>query len=266
MLSFPEIDPVLLSLGPLKIHWYGLMYLLGYGASYLLVRRQIRAFRLDRLAPCFDNLNFALLLGLILGGRLGYVLFYNPLYYLHHPLEIIATWQGGMSFHGGLLGVVISGVIFCRRHNLNIAATADCYTATVPIGLGLGRVGNFINGELYGRVSDVPWAMVFPEGGPAGRHPSQLYEAGLEGVLLFAILWPLRKMQIRNNWADGRIFALFLLLYGLFRFLVENYREPDQHIGLWAGWLSRGQILSCLMIGAALILLARKSEKTTDPI
>jgi len=259
MLSFPEIDPVLLSLGPVKIHWYGLMYLLGFSASYLLVHHQIKTFKLDRLAPCFDNLNFALLLGLIAGGRLGYVLFYNPTYYLHHPLEILATWQGGMSFHGGLLGVVVSGIIFCRRHRLNLPATADCYTATVPIGLGLGRIGNFINGELYGRVSDVPWAMVFPGGGPESRHPSQLYEAGLEGFLLFAILWPLRKIQVKNNWPDGRIFATFLLLYGIFRFLVENFREPDQHIGLLAGWLSRGQILSSLMIGVALVLFFRKS-------
>lgn len=254
MLSFPQIDPVIIGVGPLKIRWYGLMYVLGFMASWLLVRYQIRTLQLQRLEVEFENLNFTLIICLVLGGRLGYVFFYNASYYLQHPLEILATWHGGMSFHGGVLGIIIGGFIFCRKKGLNFLETADIYVITTPIGLGLGRIGNFVNGELYGRVSDVPWAMVFPDGGPLARHPSQLYEALLEGVLLFIICWKLRAVKARKQWAHGTLLAAFLAFYGAFRSIVEFFREPDAHIGLMAGFLTRGQLLSSVMICAGFLL------------
>ena len=261
MFTFPHIDPVIFSLGPLQVRWYGLMYVLGFAASYFLVRRQIAAFQLTDLEREFENLNLTMLICLVLGGRLGYVLFYNFSYYIQHPLEIMATWQGGMSFHGGMLGVIGGGWLYCRRKNLNFLENADVYVVTIPIGLGLGRIGNFLNGELYGRVSDVPWAMIFPSGGPLARHPSQLYEALLEGLLLFVILWPLKKVQHTRKWPHGSMLALFLVLYGAFRCIVEFFREPDAHIGLMADTISRGQLLSVIMICAGLVLLAVVSRK-----
>ena len=261
MLTFPDIDPVIFSIGPLQVRWYGMMYVLGFAAAYFLVRRQINVFRISTLAREFENLNLTMLIGLVLGGRLGYVFFYNFGYYINHPLEILATWQGGMSFHGGLVGVIVCGWLYCRRKGMNFLENADVYVVTVPIGLGLGRIGNFINGELFGRASDVPWAMVFPGGGPVARHPSQLYEALLEGALLFLILWPLRKRQVEKEWPHGSMLALFLVLYGIFRSFVEFFREPDAHIGLAAGLFSRGQILSLVMIGAGGLLWAIISRK-----
>lgn len=254
MLSFPLIDPVIVSLGPLQIRWYGMMYVLGFTAAYLLVRRQIGKFDLKPLANEFENLNFVLIISMILGGRLGYVLFYNFSYYLQHPLEILATWHGGMSFHGGVLGLILGGFIYCRKKGLNFLETADIYVVTTPVGLGLGRIGNFINGELYGRVTDVPWAMVFPGGGESPRHPSQLYEAVLEGVVLFCILWSLKNIKYSRGWAHGTMLAAFLVFYGIFRIFIELFRQPDAHIGFVAGYLTRGQILSFIMICAGLIL------------
>jgi len=264
MLTFPNIDPVLFSIGPLKVRWYGMMYVLGFVATYFLVRRQIKLFGLSLLSQEFENLNLTMLICLILGGRLGYVLFYNLSYYINHPLEIFATWQGGMSFHGGLLGVVVGGWLYCRRKKMNFLENADVYVVTIPIGLGLGRMGNFINGELFGRVTDVPWAMVFPGGGPVTRHPSQIYEALLEGVLLFLILWPLKKKQVQKSWPHGSMLALFLLLYGVFRFFVEFFREPDAHIGLVSGFISRGQILSLMMMGAGVLLFLLITRKRVN--
>lgn len=254
MLSFPNIDPVLVSLGPLQVRWYGLMYVLGFCASYLLVRHQLQKFRLEKLAAEFENLNFMLIISLVLGGRLGYVLFYNFSYYLQHPLETLATWHGGMSFHGAVLGLILAGYLYCRKKGLNFLEAADIYVVTTPVGLGLGRLGNFINAELYGRVSNVPWAMVFPGGGPLARHPSQLYEALLEGVLLFIILWRLKTIKYRRRWGHGTMLAAFLMLYGIFRIVVEFFRQPDAHIGFLAGFLTRGQLLSAIMICAGLIL------------
>ena len=256
MLSFPHIDPVIFSLGPLKVRWYGLMYVLGFLSSFLLVRLQIRKFKLARLEALFENLNFTLIISLVAGGRLGYVIFYNLSYYLAHPLEIFATWEGGMSFHGGLLGVLIGGYLFCRKHRLNFLESADVYVVTIPVGLGLGRMGNFINGELYGRAADVPWAMIFPDGGLVPRHPSQIYEALLEGVLLFVVLWKLKDRQHEKNWPPGAMLGFFLIFYGIFRSLAELFREPDRHIGYLAGCITRGQILSGLMIvGGSLLLV-----------
>lgn len=260
MLPYPLIDPVIVRLGPLQVRWYGLMYVLGFAAAVALVRHQTRKFNLGKIAIHADNLNITLLFCLIAGGRLGYVLFYNPAYYLRHPLEILATWQGGMSFHGGLLALIAGGYIFCRRQGLNFWQAADIYVVTMPIGLGLGRLGNFINAELFGRVTAVPWAMVFPGGGPLPRHPSQLYECLLEGVLLFTILWQLKNAQHRRGWPAGAMLAAFLILYGLFRSFAELFREPDAHIGFLWGAFTMGQILSSLMIaaGGAILFLRRK--------
>ncbi len=258
MLNYPEIDPVIISFGQLKVRWYGLMYVIGFAATYFLVRYQIKKFNWQELAERFDNLNLFIILGVILGGRLGYVLFYQPAYYFAHPLEILATWQGGMSFHGGCLGVILAGYSFCRYHHLSFWKTADLYVVTVPIGLGFGRIGNFINSELFGRVADVPWGMVFPNGGPLPRHPSQIYEALLEGLLLFCILWGLKHKPWQTIpskfWPHGSMLALFLILYGVVRVLGEFFREPDPHLGQIFLGLTMGQILSIVMIIMGFVL------------
>ncbi|MCB2182545.1 MAG: prolipoprotein diacylglyceryl transferase [Desulfobulbaceae bacterium] len=254
MLSFPSIDPVIFHIGPLQVRWYGMMYVLGFAASYFLVRFQIEKFKSQKLAAEFENLNFILIISLVLGGRLGYVLFYNFSYYLHNPMEILATWHGGMSFHGGVVGLILGGFLFCRKKGLNFLETADIYVVTTPVGLGLGRIGNFINGELFGRVSDVPWAMVFPGGGPLSRHPSQLYEAFMEGFLLFIILWHLKTVKYRKSWGHGTMLAAFLFFYGVFRIFIEFFRQPDAHIGYMAGFITRGQLLSSIMVCSGLIL------------
>lgn len=258
-MTFPDIDPVLLSLGPLQIRWYGLMYVLGFGASYLLVKKQIRIHGDTRLAHHFENLNFVLILSIIVGGRLGYVLFYNFSFYLENPLHILATWQGGMSFHGACLALIIAGWLFCHATKLPFWRTADIYVVTIPIGLGLGRIGNFINGELFGRVTDVPWGMVFPAGGPQMRHPSQIYEALLEGFVLFTLLWvvrdkPYRTGRTNKRWPHGSMLALFLGGYGVFRFLVEFTREPDPQLGLLLDTFSMGQILSVIMVLSGVVV------------
>jgi len=263
MLTYPQIDPVIFSIGPLQVRWYGLMYVLGFAASLLLVKHQIKKFGFKELDVHFENLNLVLIVSLVLGGRLGYVLFYNLPYYFSHPAEILATWQGGMSFHGGMLGLIIGSVFFCRKKGLDFWRTADFYTVTIPIGLGLGRIGNFINGELYGRVTDVPWGMVFPGGGPLPRHPSQLYEAFLEGAVLFAVLWLLKEKQSPPaSWPSGSMMALCMILYGVFRILVEFFREPDAHLGYLALGMTMGQLLSSLMIVAGFILLLVRKQRS----
>ncbi len=267
MLSYPHIDPVIFSLGPLQVRWYGLMYVFGFLAAYLLVRYQAKKFHWQELDAHLDNLNLAIISGVILGGRLGYVLFYNPGYYLQHPLEIFATWQGGMSFHGGCIGVLLAGFLYCRRTGLDFWKGADVYVVTVPIGLGLGRIGNFINGELYGRTTDVPWGMIFPGGGPLPRHPSQLYEALLEGVLLFVMLWTVKEKtwQQKKSWPHGTMGVLFLILYGSIRFCVEFVREPDPQLGeVWLG-LTMGQLLSLVVIVSGLLLygIRRKASSVS---
>ncbi len=244
MISFPEIDPVIFHVGPLSVRWYGLMYLLGFGAAYVLIRHLSRLRSLDLSRDGVSDLLFYGVLGVVLGGRLGYVLFYNPLQYLSRPLEVFAVWQGGMSFHGGLLGVIIAVVIFCRRRKLPILLTGDILATSATIGLGLGRIGNFINGELWGRTTDLPWGMIFPGGGPLPRHPSQLYEAALEGLLLFIILYSLHRRKV----AEGIPFFCFFIGYGLFRFLIEFVRQPDAHLGFLWGGATMGQLLSLPMI------------------
>jgi phosphatidylglycerol:prolipoprotein diacylglycerol transferase len=268
MLNYPHIDPIIFQVGPLQVRWYGLMYVLGFAASLLLVKHQIKKFSFKELDVHFENLNLVLIISLVLGGRLGYVLFYNLPYYFKHPLEILATWQGGMSFHGGMLGLIAGMYIFCRKKNLDFWRVADIYTVTIPIGLGLGRIGNFINAELFGRVTDVSWAMVFPGGRPYPRHPSQLYEAFLEGAVLFCILWILKEKQNppSSSWPPGSMGALFLVFYGIFRIFIEFFREPDAHLGFIAAGVTMGQLLSGLMIIAGLSLfLVRKTNFTKNP-
>ncbi len=250
MIAFPEIEPVIIQIGPLQIRWYGLMYVLGFTATYLLVQHQIKKQSLYDFAAHFENLNLLLIVSLVVGGRLGYVLFYNLPYYIENPLEIVATWHGGMSFHGALLTLIFAGYWFCRKKGLDFWKAADLYIVTVPIGLGLGRLGNFINGELFGRVTDVPWAMIFPTGGPLPRHPSQLYECFLEGVLLFVILWTLKEKKLPS----GSLLGLFLLFYGIFRIIVEFFREPDAHLGFVVSVVTMGQLLSSFMIIGGILL------------
>jgi phosphatidylglycerol:prolipoprotein diacylglycerol transferase len=253
MLRYPNINPDLIEIGPLKVRWYGIMYALGFLASYFLIRKQKRAREMGLQGAMLQNLIFYLALGLIIGARLGYILLYQYMnlgVYVRDPLEIIAVWHGGMSFHGGLVGALVSGILYCRRHHLPLWEVGDVVIVTAPIGLGLGRLGNFINGELYGRPSTVPWAMVFPMAGPLPRHPSQLYEAALEGVLLFLILWKLKDRPHR----PGAIVCLFLGGYGVLRFVAEFFRQPDPQIGLFWGILSMGQILCSAMILGAIIL------------
>lgn len=261
MLTYPNIDPVIFRLGPLAVRWYGLMYIIGFLAVHMLVGYQARKYKLTKLAERYEDLNFFLILSLILGARLGYILFYNFSYYLAHPVEVIAVWQGGLSFHGALLGMLLGGWLFCRKHGLNFLATSDVYVTAIPIGLGLGRVGNFINGELFGRVSDLPWAMVFPSGGPMPRHPSQLYECLLEGVLLFTLLWTLRVFHYRRSWPAGTLIATFLVGYGGLRTLVEQFREPDVQLGFLFDLLTMGQLLSSLMVAAGLFIFFRIRRK-----
>ncbi len=256
MLKHPDIDPVAIELGPLAIHWYGIMYLLAFGFAWWLAARRTR----DPWRPInrqqVDDLIFYGALGVVLGGRCGYVLFYNFDQFLADPLWLLRVWEGGMSFHGGLLGVIVAMLLFARSRHIGAGELLDFVAPLVPVGLGLGRLGNFIGQELWGRPGDVPWAMVFPAD-PLGlaRHPSQLYQFALEGVLLFAILY-MYSRKPRPTWAVG---GLFLLCYGSFRFLVEFFREPDRHIGFdLLGWMTRGQLLSLPMIllGLGFILFA----------
>ncbi|PIE63784.1 MAG: prolipoprotein diacylglyceryl transferase [Desulfobacterales bacterium] len=269
-MTFPQIDPVIFSLGPLHVRWYGLMYVLGFIASYYLVKYQIRKFQFDQLTEHFENLNMTLLFSVIIGGRLGYVLFYNPSYYFANPLDIPATWHGGMSFHGACFTLVIAGFLFCRRYKLNFWKTADIYVATAPIGLFFGRIGNFINGELFGRVTEHPIGMIFPGGGPLPRHPSQIYEAFLEGIVLFIVLWSVKNRPWNTHaksWPHGSILALFLIAYGVFRTIIENFREPDQQLGFILSHITMGQILSGIMIIAGALIWgiqARQEIKTPE--
>lgn len=260
MLTYPDISPEIVRIGPVAIRWYGLMYAIGFGASYMLVRRDLReaggAISGRTVgAELLSSLFTWLIAGLLLGARLGYVLFYDLHAYLERPAEILAIWHGGMSFHGGLLGAVLAGVLFCRKHGLPPLAVADLIVPTTPIGLGFGRLGNFINGELFGRVTDVPWAMVFPNGGPLPRHPSQLYELFLEGVLLFILLRRFRSTARSSR--TGLLTAMFLLLYGSFRGIAEFFREPDPQLGFVAGPFTMGQVLSATMVLAGAVLAAR---------
>jgi phosphatidylglycerol:prolipoprotein diacylglycerol transferase len=259
MIPYPNINPEIVRVGPFAVRWYGIMYLVGFALSYLLVNYQIRKKGLSFSRDFVASLYSYLILGLLLGARLGYVLFYDLSAYLKHPLEIFALWHGGMSFHGGLIGSLIAGILFCRRLRADFWQVSDLVAVTAPIGLGLGRLANFVNGELYGRVSDLPWAMIFPSGGPLPRHPSQLYEFFLEGVVLFTLLWFLKDRGFRS----GVTTSLFLGTYGLFRSFVEFFREPDAQLGFVLGPFTMGQLLSVSMIiiGTGIFFLRRKGSQ-----
>lgn len=252
MLVHPNIDPIAFSIGPLAVRWYGLMYLVGFGAFWWLGVRRISKDAALLTRAQFDDLLFLAVLGVILGGRLGYVLFYKPGHYAAHPLEIFAVWQGGMSFHGGLLGVMAAMAIAAWRHHVDYLRLMDFVAPLVPLGIAAGRLGNFINGELWGRVTDVQWGMVFRGAGDAPRHPSQLYQFALEGLALFFLLWWFSSRPRPR----GRVSALFLLGYGVFRFIAEFGREPDAYLGFLALGLTMGQWLCAPMIIGGLWMMA----------
>jgi phosphatidylglycerol:prolipoprotein diacylglycerol transferase len=252
MFVYPHINPIALQLGPLAIHWYGLMYLAGFMAFLWLGRKRIAVLNDARInAKLLDDLLFFGVIGVILGGRLGYVFFYKASYYLNHPLEILAIWQGGMSFHGGFLGVLVAMAWIARRQKLSWLQVTDFIAPLVPPGLAFGRLGNFINGELWGRPTDVPWAMIFPQADSLPRHPSQLYQFALEGLLLFALLW----LYARKPRPVGMVSGLFLTGYGGFRFLAEFAREPDDFLGLLSLGMSMGQWLSLPMVIIGVLLM-----------
>ncbi|WP_017937611.1 prolipoprotein diacylglyceryl transferase [Zestomonas thermotolerans] len=253
MLPYPQIDPVAFALGPLKIHWYGLMYLIGIGGAWWLAARRLSAFDARWSREKLSDLVFWVAMGVILGGRLGYVLFYDLSAYLHDPLKVLRVWEGGMSFHGGLLGVMFATWLFGRRNGKGFFELTDFIAPLVPIGLGAGRIGNFINAELWGKATDLPWAMVFPtDPQQLARHPSQLYQFALEGVALFAILW----IYSRKPRPTMAVSGLFALCYGIFRFIVEFVRVPDAQLGYLAfGWLTMGQVLCLPMVLGGLILM-----------
>jgi len=243
-MTFPQIDPVIFSIGPLAVRWYGMMYLLGFVGGYFVMCHvaRLRDYPLDK--EKISDLLFYGVIGVVAGGRLGYTLFYNSEYYLAHPLEIFYVWEGGMSFHGGLLGVLLVLLVYCKRCKYSLLMIADLVVSAVPIGLGFGRLGNFINAELWGRVTDLPWGIVFPGAGVEPRHPSQLYEAALEGAVLFIIIYSLHRIKVRSGVAAFS----FLVFYGLFRFMVEFVRQPDAHLGFLWGGATMGQLLSLPMV------------------
>ncbi len=251
-LPYPNIDPVFLRVGPLQLRWYGLMYMLSFVIGYFVLRRLAKFRKLDMSNDDLYDLLFYLILGVMIGGRLGYVIFYDLGSYIRDPLSILAIWQGGMSFHGGFIGVIFGTVWISRKKHWNFWEVADLVSVAVAIGLGLGRIVNFINGELFGRPSNVPWAMVFPEGGAVARHPSQLYEAFLEGLVLFLVL----RWLYRKDFYHGTVFWCLVAFYGVFRFLVEFVREPDAQIGFDLGPFTRGQILTfpMLVVGTAMMI------------
>jgi phosphatidylglycerol:prolipoprotein diacylglycerol transferase len=259
-LAFPAFDPVALDLGFFQIRWYALAYIAGLVIGWRLVRMLARRAPVAATAEQVDDFLTWATLGVIIGGRLGYVLFYRPLHYLQNPLEILQVWSGGMSFHGGALGVIVAAIIFCRRNNIDLLAFGDRIAVVTPIGLFLGRIANFINGELWGRPAPgVPWAMVFPTGGPVPRHPSQLYQAALEGLLLFAVLWALARSPAVLA-ARGTLVGVFLAGYGLARIVGETFRQPDAFMGFLISGTTMGQWLSVPMVlaGLAFLLHARR--------
>ncbi len=261
-MPFPDIDPVALSIGPLAIRWYALAYLAGIIGGWRLC--MFLAGR-DSTSPApryYDDFISWAVVGIVVGGRLAYVLFYNSSQYLERPLEALMLWHGGMSFHGGMLGVIVAAILFSRKKRISFFAFSDLLACVTPIGLGLGRLANFVNGELYGRETSAPWGVVFPRGGPFPRHPSQLYEAAAEGFLLLAIMLVLQRVpKIRER--KGFLSGLFLVLYGLMRFGIEFMREPDAQVGFLFGSATMGQLLSVPMIaaGAAIIIWSGRGNK-----
>jgi phosphatidylglycerol:prolipoprotein diacylglycerol transferase len=256
-IAFPNIDPVLIEIGPFALRWYALAYIAGLILGWRYVRHLAKAPPQVASSNDVDDFLVWATVGVVLGGRLGYILFYNIEYYADNPLRALEIWRGGMSFHGGMLGVILAIIMFCRRRHIPLFGFSDLIACATPIGLFLGRIANFINAELYGRSTSVPWGVIFPNGGPVPRHPSQLYQAFLEGIVLFIVLyllWRSEGLRMRMGLLSGA----FLLSYGIFRSIAELFREPDMHIGFLAFGTTMGQWLSLPMIllGAFLVIRA----------
>lgn len=262
MLIYPKIDSVALQLGAIKIHWYGIMYVLGFGLAWMLALYRAHKIKLKNLAfsnQQISDLIFYAALGVILGGRIGYMLFYTFPDFIANPLQLFKIWQGGMAFHGGLIGVLISVWLFAKKNNQHFLDVTDFIAPFVPIGLGLGRIGNFINAELWGRVTTMPWGMIYPNAGDLPRHPSQIYEALLEGLVLFIVLW----FYSAKPKTRGKVSAWFAIGYGCIRFFCEFFREPDAQLGYLAfGWLTMGQLLSLplILVGIAMLVWSFKNR------
>ncbi len=259
-MQFPNFDPVAVSLGPLVIRWYALAYLTGFVLGWRWCMAMARQWASSPRPEMYDEFLTWAVLGVILGGRIGYVLFYNGAEYWDHPLEALKVWHGGMSFHGGMSGVIIAAILFTRKKKISFFAFTDLLACVTPIGLGLGRLANFVNGELFGRVTDEPWGIVFPRGGDLPRHPSQLYEAGAEGLLLLLILFALSRCEkIRTH--HGVLSGAFLLLYGMFRFSIEFFREPDAQLGFLFAGATMGQLLCIPMMIAGICIIIYACRK-----
>ena len=255
-IPFPAVDPVLVAIGPFAIRWYALAYIAGIVLGWRLVRRLVQRPGWGITPEAIDDLVFYVTLGVILGGRIGYILFYQTDHYLTHPFDMLAVWRGGMSFHGGLIGVLVATFLFARGRGYPFFEVTDALAVATPIGLCLGRIANFINAELWGRVADVPWAVIFPDAGPDPRHPSQLYEATLEGLVLFAVMLAFARRPYHPE-ARGTLSGIFLIGYALARITVEFFREPDLQIGYLAGGITMGQLLSLPMLAFGIFLVAR---------
>ena len=260
--DFPQISPIMFSLGPLDIRWYSMAYLFGIIIGWILLNRNVKKYDLKLSKENVEDLVFYITLGIVIGGRLGYVIFYGGAAFWMNPLQVFEVWKGGMSFHGGVLGVIVATYLFARKINYKFLALTDLIVLYAPIGLFLGRLANFVNDELWGRVTDVAWAVRFPNGGYLPRHPSQLYEAFFEGIVMFCLLnflWryeKVRKMQ-------GCVSALFVLLYGIFRILMEQFREPDIQMGYFFTYFTMGQILSLplIILGASVLFYIFKKQR-----
>ncbi len=273
MIQYPNINPIILKLGMFEIRWYGVFYIIGLIIGYIFIKKNFKFRNIKLEKENYETLIFNLMLGVIIGGRIGYVFFYNISYYLWHPLEIILPFNfsngfvftgfQGMSFHGGAIGVIIAGLLFCKKHKYNFYELADAVVPLISIALFLGRIGNFINAELWGRITTKPWGMIFPNGGDLPRHPSQIYEAILEGLVLFVISYILfRKVK-----KYGLVFWTWIGLYGIFRFLIEFVREPDEHLGFFFTNFTMGQILSSFMIITSIIaniIIFNRAENTDE--
>jgi phosphatidylglycerol:prolipoprotein diacylglycerol transferase len=272
LIDFPVFNPIAVQIGPIAIRWYALAYIVGIVAGWIYARALVKNQRLwagevPITLPQLDDFILWVTIGIIVGGRTGYVLFYNLAVFIQHPAEIFELWKGGMSFHGGFLGCVAAVMVFARRNNISILSLGDITTAVAPIGLLLGRLANFINSELWGRPADpsLPWAIVFPNGGPEPRHPSQLYEAGLEGILLFIVLAVMIRMGALKR--PGLILGSFIALYGVARITGELFREPDPQLGFLWGGLTMGMLLSVPMIIVGIIIIvAAVRRKVPSPV